>query len=70
MAKKRKNKIVISPAGLLDFENAARYLGGAATLRTMQRLRRTKRLLFQRIGRRLMIHIDDLNRFARGESQQ
>jgi len=61
-----KGKVEISEAGLMDFANAARYLGFGASVATLRQLRRTGRIPCRRVGPKLLIHRDDLDRFAKG----
>ena len=61
MDETKMSEIIISPSGLMDLENAARYLG--TTVNTMRWLRRMKKLPFIRLGAKLMIKKSDLDEY-------
>lgn len=56
-----KSEIRIAPSGLMDLENAAKYLGVKCD--TMRFLRRTKQLPFVRIGAKLYLKQHDLDSY-------
>jgi len=47
---------------LLDFQGAARML--SSTVWTVRHLHWSKRLVFKKVGRKFLVHIDDLKSFA------
>ncbi|MCP4713428.1 MAG: helix-turn-helix domain-containing protein [Planctomycetes bacterium] len=55
------DEIKISPSGLMDLENAARYLGCQAG--TLRWLRRMHKLPFVKLGAKLMVKKADLDAY-------
>ncbi len=54
--------IIVSPAGLMDIPNAAKYLGcPESSIRWMRRMRK---LPFARIGAKLMVRQSDLDKYV------
>lgn len=53
--------VIISPAGLLDVKNAARYLG--VSIHTVRWLRRTFQLKAAMVGNKLMFRQSDLDEY-------
>jgi hypothetical protein len=47
---------------LLDFQGAARLL--SSTVWTVRHLHWSKKLVFKKVGRKFLVHIDDLRAFA------
>jgi hypothetical protein len=74
MPKKVKSHAIIPPAVissvaiseplLLDINGVARML--SSTPWTVRHLHWSKRLVFKKVGRRFLIHIDDVRAFAAG----
>ena len=54
-------EVEISPCGLMDLQNAARYVG--VKVDTIRWLRRTRKIPFVRLGARLMVSKSDLDAF-------
>lgn len=68
MVAAKKDEIHISKTGLMDFQNAAKYLGEHCSAWSVRQLWRKRKIHCQRIGRRLLVHKTELDRLAKGVS--
>jgi len=57
------DEIKIAPSGLMDLENAARYLG--CPIGTLRWLRRMHKLPFVKLGAKLMVKKADLDTYIK-----
>ena len=62
-----QSRLEISPSGLMDLENAARYLG--CKVDTLRWLRRMKKLPFVKLGQRLMVKQRDLDAYVEAATE-
>jgi len=62
-----QQQLEISPSGLMDLENAAKYLG--CKIDTLRWLRRMKKLPFVKLGQRLMVKQRDLDNYIESKTE-